>query len=44
MGHMMDFVKVLSGREDTVRQVEMLREEYGGDPRDWLDKFCDWKG
>jgi type IV secretion system protein VirB4 len=40
----MDFVKVLSGREDTVRQVEMLREEHGEDPRDWLDKFCDWKG
>jgi type IV secretion system protein VirB4 len=44
MGHMMEFVRVLSGREDTVRQVGMLREEYGEDPRDWLDKFCDWKG
>ncbi|MCX8571129.1 VirB4 family type IV secretion/conjugal transfer ATPase [Aminobacter sp. MET-1] len=44
MSHMMDFVKVLSGREDTVRQVEMLRDEHGDDPRGWLDKFCDWRG
>ncbi len=44
MSHMPEFIKVLSGREDTVREVEMLRDEYGDDPKDWLSKFCDWEG
>lgn len=44
MSHMPEFIKVLSGREETVREVEMLREEYGDDPKNWLSKFCDWEG
>ncbi len=44
MSHMPEFIKVLSGREETVREVELLRDEYGDDPKDWLSKFCDWEG
>jgi type IV secretion system protein VirB4 len=44
MSHMPEFIKVLSGREETVREVEMLRDEYGDDPKGWLSKFCDWEG
>jgi type IV secretion system protein VirB4 len=44
MSHMPEFIKVLSGREETVREVDMLRDEYGDDPKGWLSKFCDWEG
>jgi type IV secretion system protein VirB4 len=44
MSHMPEFIKVLSGREETVREVEMLLDEYGEDPKNWLSKFCDWNG
>lgn len=44
MSHMPEFIKVLSGREETVREVEMLLDEYGSDPKAWLSKFCDWEG
>ena len=44
ISHMPEFIRVLSGREETVREVEMLREEYGDDPKNWLSKFCDWEG
>ncbi|QCL98266.1 VirB4 family type IV secretion/conjugal transfer ATPase [Agrobacterium tumefaciens] len=44
MSHMPEFIKVLSGREETVREVEMLLDEYGDDPKNWLSKFCDWEG
>jgi type IV secretion system protein VirB4 len=44
MSHMPEFIKVLSGREETVREVEMLLDEYGNDPKTWLSKFCDWEG
>ena len=43
MSHMPEFIKVLSGREETVREAEILRDEHGDDPRDWLSKFCDWE-
>jgi type IV secretion system protein VirB4 len=42
MSHMPEFIKVLSGREETVRELEILRDEYGDDPKNWLSKFCDW--
>lgn len=42
MSHMTDFVKVLSGRESTVRECEELREMYGDDPKNWLARFCGW--
>ena len=42
MSHMMDFVKVLSGREGTVAECEALREQYGDEPANWLGKFCGW--
>jgi type IV secretion system protein VirB4 len=44
MSHMPEFIKVLSGREETVREVEMLLDEYGDDPKNWLSKFCNWEG
>lgn len=44
MSHMPEFIKVLSGREETVREVEMLRGEHGDDPKNWLSKFCGWEG
>ncbi|TQN58218.1 VirB4 family type IV secretion/conjugal transfer ATPase [Agrobacterium tumefaciens] len=44
MSHMPEFIRVLSGREETVREVEMLLDEYGNDPKNWLSKFCDWEG
>jgi len=44
MSHMPEFIKVLSGREETVREVELLLDEYGDDPKDWLSKFCNWEG
>ncbi|RZS70625.1 type IV secretion system protein VirB4 [Phyllobacterium myrsinacearum] len=42
LSHMMDFVKVLSGRETTVRECEALRQKYGDDPSAWLPAFCGW--
>ncbi|WP_029875113.1 VirB4 family type IV secretion/conjugal transfer ATPase [Rhizobium leguminosarum] len=44
MSHMPEFIKVLSGREETVREVQMLLDEYGDDPKNWLSRFCDWEG
>lgn len=44
MSHMPEFIKVLSGWEETVREVELLLDEYGNDPKNWLSKFCDWEG
>ncbi len=44
MSHMPEFIKVLSGREETVREVELLLDEHGSDPRNWLSKFCNWEG
>ena len=37
-----DLVKVLSGRPETVRECEALRERYGDDPAVWLPYFCGW--
>jgi len=42
MSHMPEFIKVLSGREETVREVEMLLDQHGPDPKNWLAKFCNW--
>ncbi|WP_085026248.1 VirB4 family type IV secretion/conjugal transfer ATPase [Ensifer aridi] len=36
---MREFVAVLSGRANTVRFADQLRETYGEDPSAWLDKF-----
>jgi type IV secretion system protein VirB4 len=36
---MREFVAVLSGRANTVRFADQLRETYGEDPAAWLDKF-----
>lgn len=40
---MPDLIKVLSGRTETVREVERLRAELGDDPAAWLPKFCGWE-
>lgn len=39
---MPDLIKVLSGRTETVREMERLRAELGEDPADWLPRFCGW--
>ncbi|WP_160011065.1 VirB4 family type IV secretion/conjugal transfer ATPase [Rhizobium sp. 18055] len=41
---MPDLVKVLSGRPETVRECEALRQTYGEEPGDWLPHFCGWGG
>lgn len=40
---MPDFVKVLSGRKETVEECEALRARYGEDPSTWLRHFCGWE-
>jgi len=40
---MPDLVKVLSGRPETVRECEELRQLHGEDPSDWLPHFCGWE-
>lgn len=37
-----DLVKVLSGRPETVRECEELRQLHGDDPAAWLPHFCGW--
>ncbi|KXF76373.1 hypothetical protein ATN84_15980 [Paramesorhizobium deserti] len=37
---MPELIKVLSGRAETVRECERLRQEYGDDPAAWLPHFC----
>ncbi|WP_353392889.1 hypothetical protein [Brucella sp. NBRC 14130] len=39
---MPDLVKVLSGRPETVRECQTLRETYGDEPAAWLPHFCGW--
>jgi type IV secretion system protein VirB4 len=39
---MPDVIKVLSGRTETVREMERLRAELGDDPGRWLPAFCGW--
>lgn len=39
---MPDIVKVLSGRPETVRECEALRERFGENPGQWLPYFCGW--
>ncbi len=39
---MPDLVKVLSGRPETVRECQALRETYGEAPAAWLPHFCGW--
>ncbi|WP_273795052.1 VirB4 family type IV secretion/conjugal transfer ATPase [Brucella intermedia] len=41
---MPDFIKVLSGRAETVRECEVLRKQYGDDPAVWLPHFLDLEG
>lgn len=38
-----EFIKVLSGRTETVAECERLRERYGDAPEDWLPYFCGWQ-
>lgn len=40
---MPDFVKVLSGRKDTVEACAALRARLGEDPVAWLPEFCGWE-
>jgi type IV secretion system protein VirB4 len=38
-----EFIKVLSGRTETVAECERLREKFGEAPEDWLPYFCGWR-
>jgi type IV secretion system protein VirB4 len=38
-----EFIKVLSGRTETVAECERLREKFGDTPEDWLPYFCGWR-
>lgn len=40
---MPEFVKVLSGRAETVAECERLRQRYGDAPEQWLPYFCGWQ-
>lgn len=40
---MPEFIKVLSGRAETVAECEELRARYGDAPENWLPHFCGWK-
>ena len=42
LGHAPDLIKVLSGRVETVAELDRLRQQYGDDPQLWLPKFCGW--
>lgn len=35
-----DLLKVLSGRAETIQELNILREKLGDDPADWLPVFC----
>ncbi|NTG30104.1 VirB4 family type IV secretion/conjugal transfer ATPase [Agrobacterium rhizogenes] len=37
-----EFVKVLSGRAETVAECERMRHRYGDAPENWLPYFCGW--
>ncbi|AYG64397.1 VirB4 family type IV secretion/conjugal transfer ATPase [Rhizobium jaguaris] len=37
-----EFIKVLSGRAETVAECERLRRRYGDAPEHWLPYFCGW--
>ena len=39
---MPDLIKVLSGRAETVAELDRLRAELGDDPSAWLPAFCGW--
>ena len=39
---MPDLIKVLSGRAETVAELDRLRAEVGDDPGAWLPAFCGW--
>jgi type IV secretion system protein VirB4 len=39
LSNMHEFVAVLSGRANTVRFVDRLRDQLGNDPANWLDEF-----
>ncbi|MCJ9720005.1 VirB4 family type IV secretion/conjugal transfer ATPase [Agrobacterium sp. SHOUNA12C] len=38
-----EFIKVLSGRAETVAECERLRHRYGDAPEHWLPYFCGWR-
>jgi type IV secretion system protein VirB4 len=38
-----EFIKVLSGRTETVAECERLRAKFGDAPDDWLPYFCGWR-
>jgi type IV secretion system protein VirB4 len=38
---MNDLLKVMSGRAETVAELDILRARIGDDPTDWLPQFCD---
>lgn len=38
-----DILKVLSGRAETVEELNLLRAKFGDDPKDWLPAFCGLK-
>ena len=40
---MEDLIKVLSGRAETVAELDRLRAEVGDDPNNWLPIFCGWE-
>ncbi len=40
---MPDLIKVLSGRTETVAELDVLRAELGDDPAAWLPVFCGWE-
>ena len=37
-----DLIKVLSGRSETVTELDRLRARVGDDPKVWLPIFCGW--
>jgi type IV secretion system protein VirB4 len=39
-----DLLKVMSGRAETIEELDRLRAELGDDPKDWLPIFCDGAG
>ncbi len=43
LGGMEDLIKVLSGRAETVAELDRLRAEVGDDPSAWLPRFCGWE-
>jgi type IV secretion system protein VirB4 len=38
-----DLIKVLSGRAETIAELDRLRGQLGDDPNDWLPVFCVWE-